>query len=133
MRESPNCLHGRRYKYVLQYSTRSSFVCTHTQEFGARLYRVTVSFVDSRGERRLVRWVVKEAAQAHAHAHDQAQAQAQAQALRVLSHEIKVYTCLIEELRSFLSSRSNPRAKFLLNIPDLIHQERRFQDGTLSR
>ncbi len=39
-----------------------------------------------------------------------------------------MHTCLIAELRAFLSAKSHPRARFLLNVPDLVHQERKFRD-----
>ena len=46
-----------------------------------------------------------------------------------LNHEIRVYTELLTEIGKFLSNKRNQRARYLLNVPDLIYHDRQHSQG----
>ena len=53
--------------------------------------------------------------------------------LPILAHEIRVYSELMAEISKFLTCKKNQRARYLLNVPDLIHFERSQQNGKAVR
>ena len=46
-----------------------------------------------------------------------------------LNHEIRVYTEVLTEIGKFLSNKRNQRARYLLNVPDLIYHDRQHSQG----
>jgi len=88
-------------------------------ENGIEHYRVTVAFRNSKGRAQQVFWIVK--------------VQADPLAENRINHEVKVYTELLTEIGKFLANKRNPRARYLLNIPDLIFHDRQWQGGKVIR
>ena len=89
------------------------------QDGGIRLTKANVRFRDSKQRSQEVHWVVKSAAARREGA----------AALENLTHEAKVFASLLPEAHKFLAGKRNPRCKYLLNIPDYVHQERRREGG----
>lgn len=87
---------------------------------GVRHMRVSISFRNGKNQSQKVNWIVKSA-------------QGSVEAVDALLHEIKVYTTLLGDVHKFLNSHKNVRARYLLNIPDYVFQERRYEGGRVTR
>ena len=53
--------------------------------------------------------------------------------VRALHHEMRVYTELFSELGKFLASKKSLRARFLLNVPDLIFHDKGTRASKVTR
>jgi hypothetical protein len=93
------------------------------QAEGVRLTRVNIRFRNSKEQMQEVHWVVKSAS-----AHREGRA-----AIQAILHEAKVFSSLLPDTQKFLASKKNGRARYLLNIPDLVFQERRCESGHVTR
>ena len=115
---------------------------------GIEYVRVTIAFRNSKGKAQQVFWIVK-AAKLESSSfpsenngeHHAGQIVADASEVLpawktpvpILTHEIRVYTELLTEIGKFLMNKKNQRARYLLNVPDLIHHERLQQNGKIVR
>ena len=92
------------------------------QDGGIRLTKANVRFRNSKQQLQEVHWVVKSAG-----GHREGMA-----AVQNLTHEAKVFATLLPEAHKFLAGKRNQRCKYLLNIPDLVFQERRREGGSVA-
>ena len=53
--------------------------------------------------------------------------------VRALYHEVRVYSELFAEVGKFLASKKSLRARFLLNVPDLIFHDKSTRAGKVIR
>ena len=93
------------------------------QDGGVRLTRVHIRFRNNKEQIQEVHWLVKSSSD-----HKEGR-----RAIQSLQHEAKVFSTLLPDTQKFLASKRNPRSKYLLNIPDLVFQERRSDGGHVTR
>lgn len=87
------------------------------------MYRVEIHFRNIKDDPQEVNWIVK-CAQTDTECMAEDIQLLQQSSVSSLNHEIKVCTALLPDIKKFLASQKNSRAKFLLNLPDLVHHER---------
>jgi hypothetical protein len=117
----------------------------HTDRHGSEHFRVTISFRNSKGRAVQVYWIVK-ASQTVENGDDNGvivsnatrqstttETIASSANILVLNHEIRVYTELLSEIIKYLTTKKNQRARYLLNVPDLIFHDRVQRAGKVTR
>lgn len=93
---------------------------------GIQHFRVSVAFRNSKGRAQQVFWMVK-VAQASDEIHQQNRQN------DILHQEVRVYTEFLSEIGKFLSGKRNQRARYLLNVPDLVYHDRLQSSGRVLR
>jgi hypothetical protein len=101
-----------------------------TDSDGVEHFRVSVSFRNSKGKPQQVFWVVKVAQRQQDHLIIATQEDKHVQLLNL---EIRIYIEVLSDIGKFLSNKRNQRARYLLNLPDLIHHDRLQQNGNVQR
>ena len=80
-------------------------------------FRVNIVFRNAKGRSQQVFWIVKVVQEG--------------EDVTNLNHEIRVYTELLTEIGKFLANKRNQRARYLLNVPDLIYHDRLHCQGSI--
>jgi len=96
---------------------------------GVEHYKVNVAFRNSKGKAQTVYWVVKAAVLAPGLEAQETLHPVDSMSVGLLNHEIRVYTEVFGEIGKFLANKKNSRARYLLNVPDLVFHER-LQQGS---
>lgn len=104
----------------------------HTGGESVRIFRVAVAFRNTKGRAQQVHWVVK-AAHTTNNSDSDKNNHHKDKSVAVLLHEIRVYTGLLSEVGKYLGGVNNPRARYLLNVPDLVFHERGHRGGKVVR
>lgn len=97
-----------------------------TDVHGIEHFRVSVAFRNGKNKTQQVFWMVK-VAQNH-----EIQAVVPS-STDIVHHELRVYTELLADIGKFLANKRNQRAKYLLNVPDLVYQDRLQNNGKILR
>ena len=108
-----------RTLFVSQLFSISSFTIEplYTDCLDIEHFRVSIAFRNAKGRSQQVYWIVKVVQDGGE--------------VAKLNHEIRVYTELLTEIGKFLANKRNQRARYLLNVPDLIYHERQQGQGKI--
>ena len=92
---------------------------------GIKHFKVTICYKNRKDKRQKLHWIIKTAT--HSNKRNSSRQSLEA-SLDSLMHEINAYEVLIGEISTYLKQYSKrPQAKYLLNLPDFIHAEYKYQ------
>jgi hypothetical protein len=98
---------------------------TVLEKEGIKHFKVTICYKNRKDKRQKLHWIIKTASYSN---NGNSSRQSLDACLDSLMHEINAYEVLIAEISKYLKQHSKrPQAKYLLNLPDFIHAEYKYQ------
>ena len=98
---------------------------TVLEKEGIKHFKVTICYKNRKDKRQKLHWIIKTASYSNKRNSSRQSLDA---SLDSLMHEINAYEVLIAEISKYLKQHSKrPQAKYLLNLPDFIHAEYKYQ------